>query len=267
MPLDRISSRENSIIRHSRKLKIKKYRQENKQFVIEGIRSVEEAVASGAHVQYCLCSENLSGDRIESLQRTAQKKGIKIYMTVGDLIEEICDTETPQGIVAVVDRISYSLEQLTADSDFLVITDRIQDPGNLGTIIRTADAAGAGGVVLSEGTVDPYSPKVLRSTMGSVFHIPVVSVPDICDAIDTMKERGFSIYASSLEGSSPYYSEEYNGKVVIVIGNEASGVERSILLKADRLIKIPMPGGAESLNAAVAGGILMFEVIRKRLKA
>lgn len=266
MPVDRIISRENTIIKHSRKLKIKKYRQENKQFVVEGIRSVEEAISSGAHVQYCLCSENISGDRIESLQRAAQKKGIKIYMISGDLIDEICDTETPQGIVAIVDRENYSLKQLTSGTDFLVIADRIQDPGNLGTIIRTADAAGADGVVLSEGTVDPYSPKVLRSTMGSVFHIPVVSVPDICDAIDTMKENGFSIYASSLEGSSPYYSREYNGKVAIVIGNEASGVDPKILLKSDRLIKIPMPGQAESLNAAVAGGILMFEVIRKRLK-
>lgn len=266
MPLDRIESRENNIVKQSRKLKIKKYRQQNNRFVIEGIRSVEEAIESKAHVEYCLCSEALDNERIKALKETAFKKDIKFYTTKSGLVEELCGTETPQGIVAIVEKPNVDLKWLIDSKDFLIIADRLQDPGNLGTIIRTADAAGAEGVVLSQGTVDPYSPKVLRSTMGSIFHVPVISVPDIYDVIDTMKAKGFTIYVSSLEGNSAYYQESYAGKTVIVIGNEAKGADSEMIMKADRLIKIPMPGMAESLNAAVAGGILMFEVVRKRIQ-
>lgn len=262
--LEIINSKDNKLLKHSRKLKIKKGRQESREFMIEGVRFVEEAVTSGAEIKYCLCAENLDGDRIESLLKTLKEKGVKLYEVESKLMKDIWDTETPQGILAVVGKKDNDIDGVIENSSFLILADRIQDPGNLGTLIRTADAAGAQGVIISEGTVDPYSPKVLRSTMGSIFHLPVIHVPNMVEAVDKLKSYGFNIYASSLEGSTPYYSEDYRKKTAVVIGNEASGIDGSIIQAADRLIKIPMPGNAESLNAGVAGGILMFEVVRQR---
>ena len=267
IPLDTIFSRENSVVKHVRKLKIKKYRQKNNQFMIEGVRFVKEALISDAPIRYCLCSAVFSSDEdVRKLLDDILKKGIKIYIVDENLLKDICDTETPQGIVAVIDRVGYDINQLIKESDLIVIVDRIQDPGNLGTIIRTADAAGAKGVILSEGTVDVYNPKVLRSTMGSIFHIPVAMTSDLIDAVEKLKKQGFTIYASSLEGSIAYYDEAYTGKTAIIIGNEAQGIESSLMLRSDKLIKIPMHGLAESLNAAVAAGIILFEVVKKKLK-
>lgn len=260
-----IKSKDNKLLKHFRKLKIKKCRQESNEFMIEGIRIIEEAVSAGAGIKYCLCSEELDGDRVKSLLKGMKDKNIKIYMVDSKLINDICDTENPQGIVAVIEKKKYEEEELFKNSDYLVVVDRIQDPGNLGTIIRTADAAGAHGIIISDGTVDPYSPKVLRSTMGSIFHVPVIFATDMIKAIDMLKARDFSVYVSSLEGSVPYHEEDYTGKTVIVIGNEANGVSSSIIHRADRLIKILMPGKAESLNAGIAGGILMFEVVKQRM--
>lgn len=262
--LEVIRSKDNKILKHSRKLGIKKYRQESRQFIIEGVRFIEEALNSNARIKYCLCSENLERDRIKSLVKSLSERNVEIYHVQGELLDEICDTNTPQGIAAVVEKDEFPPEEILKSTDFLIVLDRIQDPGNLGTIIRTADAAGAGGVVLSEGTVDPYSPKVLRSTMGSIFHVPVIQFQSTLDSVNRLKEEGFIIYASCLEGSVAYYNEDYQGKTALVIGNEANGIDMSIISTAEKRVLIPMPGRAESLNASVAAGILMFEVARCR---
>jgi TrmH family RNA methyltransferase len=262
--LDFISSRDNHLLKETRKLKIKKYRSDNKRFLAEGMRFVEEAVFSRAAIKYCLCSENLYGNRAEKLIKKLKDMGISIYTLKESLMDEICETSTPQGIAAVIEEPEYDLYNILENSDFLVVADRIQDPGNLGTIIRTSDAAGAQGLIITEGTVDPYGSKVLRSTMGSIFHIPVINILDILSFVETLKKRDFTIYATSLDASEPYYSYRYDNKTVVVIGNEANGVSEGIIKCADRLIKIPMRGKAESLNAAVACGILLFEVTRSR---
>lgn len=263
--LEVIKSGENNLIKYSKKLKVKKYRQENGEFMIEGVRLIEEAVQSGAIIRYCLCSDNLEGDRVKSLLKDMKDNGVKVFETEDKFIEDICDTKTPQGILAVVRMKEHDMNGIVDKSDFIIVLDRIQDPGNLGTMIRTADAAGAQGVIISDGTVDPYSPKVLRSTMGSIFHIPVVHADSIGEAIQSLKKKGYKVYVSSLEGSSPYYREDYRGKTAIVIGNEANGVDGNIYALGDRMIKIPMPGSAESLNAGIAAGILVFEVARQRM--
>lgn len=263
--MDVIKSRDNRLLKHFRKLNNKKYRQESHQYTIEGIRMVEEAVKSKAPIKYCLCSDTLNNVRGKVLAEDMVLQNIGVYYVEERLFMEICDTDTPQGIAAVVEMMDYSIDSVLYNSDFLVVVDRIQDPGNLGAIIRTSDAAGAHGVLMWEGTVDPYSPKVLRSTMGSIFHIPILEFENEDDAIARLKERGFTVYASSLMGSSPYFTEDYKRKAAIVIGNEANGISNGIISSADRLINIPMPGNAESLNAAVAAGILIFEMVRQRL--
>lgn len=263
--LEIIKSRDNKFLKHCRKLNIKKYREEEQCFVAEGVRMLEEAVKSRARIKYCLCMKDLQGDRVHKLIKDLSNRNVDIYYVEDDLLAEVCDTSTPQGIAAVIENEAYSPDRVFKGSDFIVLLDRIQDPGNLGTIIRTADAAGAGGVVITEGTVDPYNSKVLRSTMGSIFHIPVVYISDIKDAFTRLKDRDYTIYGAVLKGSRPYYDETYKDKkVAVVIGNEANGIDEGVIRYLDRLIKIPMPGKAESLNASVAAGILMFEVAKQR---
>lgn len=135
----------------------------------------------------------------------------------------------------------------------------------MGTIIRTADAAGMTGVIVSKGCVDVYNPKVLRSTMGSIFHIPICQSQDIFETMDRMKKRGIKICAAHLEGSCDYFDLEYKNNIAIVIGNEANGISEEVKNFADILVRIPMPGRAESLNASVAAGILMYEILRKNI--
>ena len=269
--LEMIKSKENKLLKHAKKLNTRKYRQENNEFMIEGIRFVEEAIDVvcagdvGVFIKYCLCSESLNGDRIQKIIEKMQSNDIKLYKVQDGLIEEICETKSPQGILAIVEKKEIKFSDIIKKSSFAVIVDRIQDPGNLGAIIRSADAAGADLVIVNEGTVDVYSPKVLRATMGSIFHVPVIFVDDVTAAIEDMKIQGFKVYASSLEGSTIYYEENYCFKSAIVIGNEANGIDNKILQCADRLIKIPMPGKSESLNASVACGILLFEVVKQRM--
>lgn len=257
-----IRSRDNKLLKQSRKLNIRKYRGESCEFMIEGVRFIEEAVKSGASIKYCLCSESLVSDRVEKVKGELRKGGTDVYLVEDGLLKDICDTKTPQGIAAVVEISQPNMNLLLDSGKIIIMLDRIQDPGNLGTIIRTAHAAGAGGVILSEGSVDPYSPKVLRSTMGSIFHVPVVYSCNLLDIGAELKKKGYTIYASSLDASNPYYDQKYGKRCAVIIGNEANGIEKSLLDLADRLIRIPMPGGAESLNASVACGIILFEMVK-----
>lgn len=146
----------------------------------------------------------------------------------------------------------------------IVILDSIQDPGNMGTIIRTADAAGFRGIIISKGCVDPYNPKVLRTTMGSIFHIPLHLCDNLKKTLTEIKASNIRIYATHLKGSKNYYETDMTGNVAIIIGNEANGISNESQLMADELIRIPMPGKAESLNASVAAGLLMYESLRQR---
>jgi TrmH family RNA methyltransferase len=251
-------SRDNQFVKYALKLKQKKYRDDEGRFIIEGIRLIEEGVREGL-VEYILYSSKLmetnGAERIE-------KSGVKMYEVSHDILKELCDTQTPQGAAAVVIKPEGNLCGL--QGDFIIIADGIQDPGNLGTIIRTADAAGADGVILMKGTVDAYNPKTLRSTMGSIFHIPVICYENTEELMDLLKGRGFSIYASSLENSQIIYNSDFKGKIAIVIGNEANGIPQEHMMLCTHKIKIPMAGRAESLNAASAAAIIIYEAVRQR---
>lgn len=280
-----ISSRNNPIVKEVRSLKEKKYRDKRGLFFIEGLRFAEEAFKSGAYVTALLLSDRIMGSpAAEKLLSEAKEKETKICWVKDGLFNELSDTETPQGIMAVVRNRSYSLEDIfmgknaseseasvngnanetIGDNTVIVILDSVQDPGNMGTIIRTADAAGINGIIASKGCVDPYNPKVLRSTMGSIFHVPLCHGIDMGDALRMAKAKGMKIFASHLEGKIYHFEADFKGSLAIVIGNEASGISRDAFLAADVLVKIPMLGKAESLNASVAAGILMYEAVRQR---
>ncbi len=257
--MDIIQSKNNSLINETRKLKEKKYRVKNNQFLIEGFRFVLEALKSDFQVPMIFVSEK-SKDRWESFAINDElQKDTKIYWVTEQILKLLSDTENPQGIVAIVDNRELDVEN---KEGFYILVDKIQDPGNMGTIIRTAHASKALGIIITKGTVDIYNEKTLRSTMGSVFHVPIIQDNDL-DKINFLKEKGFKLVVSSLDTDKNFYDVNLKDKVIIAVGNEGNGISDEIYNIADIKAKIPMPGGAESLNVSVAAGIMMFEIIRQ----
>jgi len=246
-----ITSRDNQTIKEIIKLKDKKYR--DKSFIVEGIKQVDEAIKENASIEKIVFSENFLDKEKYS--------NFEIIEVSEKLFNEMTDTITPQGILAVVSK-KENME-IDYSKDFILILDNIQDPGNLGTIIRTADSCNLGQIVVSKDTVDSYSPKVIRSTMGSSFRINVIE-KDLKEAIEEIKSHGYKVIVTSLQTDKSIYDVDYS-KTAIIIGNEANGVREDLLNKADLKVKIPMLGKTESLNASVAASIMMYEYIRRKI--
>lgn len=187
------------------------------------------------------------------------------------VFESVSDTRTPQGVLCVVRQYHYDLEDLlggtAAGEPLLVALENLQDPGNLGTIVRTAEGAGVTGILLSPGCVDIYNPKVIRSTMGAVYRMPFYYTDDFERELRALKQKGVRLFAAHLEGSSPYDEETYCGPSGFLIGNESQGLTDGTAAIADARIRIPMCGQVESLNAAVAASVLMYEANRQRRRA
>ncbi len=257
-----IQSKDNTIVAGIKKLKERKYRNIEQKFIVEGFRFVSEALESKFKVPMIFVSENQQErfDKFEISDKLQEKT--KVYWIEDKLFKTLCSTETPQGIAAVVENRTVNL---STEDGLYVLVDGVQDPGNLGTIIRTADAAGALGVILLKGTVDVYNDKTLRSTMGSIFHLPILELKDF-QTLEKIISSGFKLIVSSLEGENSFYNENLKGKVIIAVGNEGNGVSDEILSRAATKVKIPMPGNAESLNVAIASSIMMFEYVRQNEK-
>ena len=236
-------------------LEKKKAREKEKRFVVEGERLVYEAAEN---IVYILYSAELPA------VGWARKKGILAYKISKKVFELLTSVETPQGVVAVVKKPEYSIKNVLAKSNpLLILCVGIQDPGNLGTIIRSADAVSASGVLLSRGTVELYNQKVIRSTMGSLFHLPVVEIGKAEETMIDLKKRGIRLIAADLKGEN-YWESKLTGACAILIGNEGAGLPDEILKLCDETVKIPMPGRAESLNAAMAASLIMYEALRQR---
>ena len=261
-----LSSVSNPIVKAAAELKQKKYRTEQQAFLVEGMRSVEEAVNCGVVKQlFVLKGTKTASARQAAIIAAAAAEGVELYEVTESVMKKIADTETPQALTAVVARQSAALEELAAAGGIVLVLDRIGDPGNLGTMIRTADAAGISGVVLLAGCTDIFAPKAVRSTMGSLLHIPVAE--GICEAdfISWARKNGYEIAVTCLENADSLYQTDLQGPVAVVVGSEAEGVSDGLLEAAVKKVFIPMEGEAESLNAAVAAGIVMFECLRQRL--
>ncbi len=192
-------------------------------------------------------------------------QGISYEIVSENVCRHISDTKTPQGVVAVVRRKEISLKELLQmeEHPLLFVLEDLQDPGNLGTILRTAEGAGVTGIIMNRGTVDPYNSKVIRSTMGAVFRMPFVTVPDLEEVFPILRENGIRSYAAHLEGGL-FYGEDYTGGTAFLIGNEGNGLKETTASRADARIRIPMKGQVESLNAAIASTVLMYEAMRQR---
>ncbi|MDQ2087330.1 RNA methyltransferase [Herbivorax sp. ANBcel31] len=262
-----ISSNKNPAIKVLKSLKDKRHREAKNMYFIEGIRFVQEALKENVKIDKIFVSEKLEyTNGGKEMLKTIDKTKKDCFTLPHKLFKEISDTDSPQGILAQIEMQKYSLDTMLYKDNFFVVLDSIQDPGNMGTIIRTADAAGATGLILSRGCVDIYNPKVLRSTMGSIFHIPIYSSNDILKDLNYLKDKKIKLCASHLEGKKPYYSLDNVSNIAVIIGNEAKGISDDIKNISNSLVKIPMVGRAESLNASVAAGLLMFEIMRKRMQ-
>jgi RNA methyltransferase, TrmH family len=256
-----IESKENKLFKAIKKLKEKRYRIKEEKFILEGFRLVEEGIKANINIEHIIITEN----NIEKLKESSLLKNInedKIVIISENLFLNLSSTENPQGILAIV---KNKVVRENLDGDFYVVCDKVQDPGNLGTIIRTAHAAGVNGIILTKGTTDIYNDKTIRSTMGSIFYVPIYYDNEQFALIKKLKEEGVSLVATSLNESKNFFSENLKGKVMIAVGNEGNGISDELFSLSDKKVKIPMPGGAESLNVAIATSILLFEKVRQNV--
>lgn len=261
-----ITSNTNEQIKNLIQLKEKgKTRKKSGTFIVEGIKMFTEIPARDFVKAYV--SESFYDRNQERITRYFTDNNIKEepQLVSDSVFKKISDTVTPQGILAVVKQKNYSLEQImngrNKEKSCIVVLDRIQDPGNLGTIVRTGEAAGITGIIMSSTTVDIYNPKVIRSTMGSIYRVPFVIVEDLQETIGKMKKEGITCFAAHLKGEV-YHAGTLTGDCGLLIGNEAQGLSKEVSDMADKWIKIPMKGKVESLNAAIATSILMYEAMR-----
>lgn len=259
-----ITSVNNPIVKAAAELKKKKVRQEQGLFIAEGLRTVEEAVESKCVVQIFYTA--IEDDRTRAVLEKAAEKNVPLYCVPDNVLKKIADTDNPQGVLAVCRMQQIKLESLFATGEMLLVLDRVGDPGNVGTMLRTADAAGIGGVVLLEGCVDVYAPKTVRSTMGSLFHVPVFTGAKEELFVKAAKRNGYELLVTALDGADNLYKANLRGRIAFVMGNEANGVTQTLLQEADKRVYIPMAGRAESLNVAMAAGIVMFEALRRKIK-
>ena len=236
-----------------------KARNERNVFVVEGIKMFSEAPRN--RIEKVFISETLFNRKKQELNLD----GLKIEILSDKVFSHVSDTKTPQGILCIVKQKKTKLEEIFAQKpEHLMILDNLQDPGNLGTIVRTAEGAGVSGIILSKDCVDIYNPKTIRSTMGSIYRMPFLYVEDLENTIEEVKKQDIKVYAAHLQGKNNYDEENYKTGCAFLIGNEGNGLRDEIAEKADIWVKIKMHGEVESLNAAIASSILMFEVCRQR---
>jgi TrmH family RNA methyltransferase len=254
-----IESKENTFFKLAKKLKDRKGRNKEQKYIIEGFRLIQEAFKAGCKIDSVVV--NSDGEKKINQYLEEYIDNVKVYLMEDSLFSHLTSTENSQGIIAVLD-IEDKRENL--NGEFYLLCDKVQDPGNLGTIIRTAHAAGVTGIILTKGTVDIYNDKVIRSTMGSIFYVPIIHDNDL-SFLKGLKNDGFSLVATSLQESKDFFREDLSGKIILSVGNEGNGISDEIFDMADIKVKIPMPGGAESLNVAIATSIILFERVRQNI--
>ncbi|OPH56167.1 rRNA methyltransferase [Paenibacillus ferrarius] len=259
-----IMSVQNARVKDWAQLLERRGRDKQGKYLIEGYHLVEEALRAGARVEtivYSLEKGAPTGwDELEQAASPVEWVGVSQAV-----LAKCSDTQTPQGVLAIVARPQLGMDELLAgEHDLVVVLDGVQDPGNLGTIIRSADAVGAKAVVLGRGTVDLYNPKTIRSTMGSMYHLPILEA-DLSLLLPRARERGVRLVTTSLQAERSCYDTDLRQPTWLILGNEGKGVSPEVAAQSDVQVIIPMQGKAESLNVAMAATVLLFEASRQRL--
>ena len=265
---EKISSAANEQLKQIRSLQQRKKREESGLFIVEGARAVQEALQADWEIVFLIASEDYGqkAQLEEWIQKRPQPAG-RLLQVSGELLRKLGETQTPQGVMAVVRQKEWGLEQVlgAAGQGPLLVLDRVQDPGNVGTLLRTAAALGASGAILLEGTTDAFSSKAVRAGMGAAFRLPVVQKiqPEVLNGL--RKQQKLALWVAALEDGRPSYQADLKAKHLLLLGNEGEGASAFWKQEADGAVFIPMPGGMESLNVAMAGSLLLYEAMRQRL--
>lgn len=259
--VETINSLQNKFVKNAAKLSERKYRQQSGMFVLEGIKLVQELLDSNWQIETVFVEQNLPLTA-EFKTQLLEKSANMYYVTKG-IIDKISDVPSAQGIIAVAHIFSQPIPAFTQHSSILVL-ENIQDPGNIGTIIRTAVATGSDAIIVTPDCADIYSPKVVRSSMGGILRIPILTM-EIAAALDFVKKNEFQIYTTSLKDADNLYTKQLTEKTAIVLGNEASGVSAYAFSQSTNKIFIPQIGKIESLNVSIAAGVIMYEIVRQKL--
>lgn len=267
-----IKSLENSTVQKAMSLKQRKFREKEGLYLVEGLNLIEEASRIPQDIEMILIGEsqyrNACNSEIRELSNRLEKAKINMVLVEDKVFGKLVDTKTPRGVAGIIrikkqDEKSFFGKSADIKDRKILILDRIQDPGNCGTLIRTAEAAGFVGIIAVKGTVDLYSPKVVRSAAGSILRLPLFFSEKPEETVEVLKRHYIKIVAASPRGKSIYFGLKLNENIAIVIGNEGRGIHRDFINGSDYLVKIPMAQPVESLNAAVAGGVLMYELYRQ----
>lgn len=261
-----ISSRRNQYFKTARSLMAVNQRRKQRKFLAEGVHFVSEAFKAKVKIEFIFYTQKSEGNQsVLDIISEAEALGVTCLKIKEDLLMEVMETESPQGIVACVNFPNVEdYKPASQRESFFIMVDAIQDPGNLGTLIRLADAAGVDRIFLNKGTVDHFNSKVLRSTMGSIFHIPIQKVDFPVDVIKSFIDHNIKVYATSPHQGEYYYNCDFKGPIMFVIGSEGKGISEEVMAEIKEYTSIPILGQAESLNAAMATGIILYEVVRQR---
>jgi TrmH family RNA methyltransferase len=262
-----ITSKSNPKIKEIRLLKQAKHRQARGEYFVEGIRLVEEAFGSAQAVRQIVCSPRLEniprGASLISLGREKYPSAEWFYVS-DEVQDSLSDTQAHQGILAVLEKREYGWEDLRNREGLILLLCELQDPGNLGTIFRVAEAGKCGGLILTEGTADPYNPKVARASMGSLFRLPFLVDQDPGEALQTLRSLEYRIFSTSVEAGTSLWEADFSRPTAVLFGQEGAGLPEELVEAADGILTIPMNPEVNSLNVALSAGLVVYEALRQR---
>ena len=262
-----ITSKSNPAVKEIRLLKQAKYRHARGEYFIEGVRWVEEVLRQAVPVLKIAYSPRLEkterGAELLSLARERIPEAEWLYLS-DEVMGTLCDTQSHQGILAVLKEKEPSVEGLWDREGMILVFYELQDPGNLGAIFRLADAGGAAGLIFSKGTIDPYSPKVVRASMGSLFRVPFLKNQDIPACLQKLRSRGYQVWATAIRGQPSFWDVDFSRPAAVLFGQEGAGLPEELMRAADGLFTVPMASRVDSLNVAMAAGLVIYEAWRQR---
>jgi TrmH family RNA methyltransferase len=266
-PHNPITSKDNSFIKQLRALSDPKHRKKEQAFLIEGIKMVEEALRDKAGVNLVIASPSLVQHHGKGVIKLAEARSIDILWISDRLMDALSESKTPQPVMAVVAMKEHSEDELFRHaSKLIVMCCHLQDPGNLGTIIRTTEAVGAAGIALTPNTVDPYSPKAIRASMGSILRLPLVSLGDSSAFLTLCKQKSFQTVAAVVTGETAHVDIDLNKPTVVILGQEGAGLPQDIMSEVDLRVHIPMAETIDSLNVAISCAVVLYEALRQRMR-
>jgi len=266
-PHNPITSKDNNVIKQLRLLADPKHRKKEQAFLIEGVKMVEEALRDKAGVTLVVAAPSLVQHHGKGVLNLAEDKEKEILWISERLMDLLSESKTPQPAMAVVKMREHTEEELLANpSGLIVVAHQLQDPGNLGTIIRTAEAVGAAGVAVTPNSVDPFNAKAVRASMGSILRMPVVHLGNLSAFIEECKQKGYQTVATTLTGEKAHFDVDLTRPTVVVLGQEGAGLPQNIMAGIDLRVRIPMAETIDSLNVAAAAAIILYEALRQRLR-